>query len=65
MELLKHLSDKILIAFLKFTSGFAQELTRAGQIEQRAWHDQRRHFLKGLSLMAKRRYSRIAEPLKK
>jgi hypothetical protein len=56
MELLKHYSDKLLIGFLKLTSGFANELTGVGQEEQRAWREQRLRNLRGLSLMSKRRH---------
>jgi hypothetical protein len=59
MELLKHLSDKILIGFLKFTSGFGRELTRAGWQEQKLWRDQRLHNLKGLSRISKLRYKQL------
>jgi hypothetical protein len=64
MELLKHYTDKLLIAFLKLTSGFAKELTSIGYEEQKAWREQRLRNLKGLSLMSQQRHaknSRVAE----
>jgi hypothetical protein len=61
MEFLKHISDKMLIGFLRFTSGFARELTPEGRAEQRMWRQQRQHFLKGLSIMSQRRYSKKSE----
>jgi len=64
MEFFKHLSDRMLIGFLKFTSGFGKELTREGWDEQRLWREQRRHFLKGLSIMSQRRYAKKSEPAK-
>ena len=64
MEFLKHLSDKILVGFLKFTSGFARELTRDGREEQKMWREQRLRDLKGLSIMAKLRYGKKAESVK-
>ena len=61
MEFLKQLSDKLLIWFLKSTSGFGRELTRAGRHEQTSWRDQRLRDLKGLSVMSKQRYSKKAD----
>jgi hypothetical protein len=64
MEFLKHVSDKLLIGFLKATSGFARELTREGRDEQKSWREQRLRNLKGLSMMSKLRYGKRAESAK-
>lgn len=61
MEFFKHLSDKILIRFLKVTSAFGRELTREGWEEQKLWREQRLHNLKGLSIMSKQRYRKKGE----
>ncbi|HEX9663778.1 MAG TPA: hypothetical protein VGB27_15940 [Candidatus Binatia bacterium] len=63
MEYIKHLSDEFLIWFLKFTSGFARELTGAGRHEQTLWREQRLRDLKGLSIMSIQRYSKKADPI--
>jgi hypothetical protein len=63
VELIKHLSDKILIWFLKSTSGFAKELTKHGQEEQNSWREQRLRNLKGLSIRSKQRYVDKAKPV--
>jgi very-short-patch-repair endonuclease len=55
MEWLKDLSDKLLIWFLKRTSGFGQELTRDGRAEQLLWRDLRRRNLHGLRLRSQQR----------
>ena len=55
MEWIKDFSDKLLIWFLRVTSGFAGELTRDGQHEQRLWREQRLRNLKGLALRSHER----------
>jgi len=57
MEWIKDLSDKLLIWFLRATSGFAGELTRDGQNEQRHWREQRLRNLKGLALRSHERFT--------
>ena len=57
MEWLKDLSDKLLIWFLHATSGFAGELTRDGEKEQRLWRDQRLRNIKGLALRSRERFA--------
>jgi hypothetical protein len=61
MEFFKHLSDKILIRFLKVTSAFGRELTTEGRDEQKLWREQRLRNLKGLSIMSKERYREKVE----
>jgi hypothetical protein len=61
MEFFKHLSDKILIRFLKVTSTFGRELTTEGRDEQKLWREQRLRNLKGLSIMSKQRYREKVE----
>ncbi len=61
MEWFKHLSDKILIWFLKVTSGFGRELTKDGRDEQKAWRAQRLRNLKGLSIRSQERYAAKAK----
>jgi hypothetical protein len=53
MEWIKHLSDKVVIWFLRKTSGFGKELTRAGQVEQLIWREQRLRNLKGLTMRSR------------
>ena len=55
MEWIKHLSDKLLIWFLRATSGFGKELTRDGKTEQRLWSEQRLRNLKGLAIRSRER----------
>lgn len=50
MEWIKDLSDKLILLFLKITSGFGTELTHEGRTEQGMWRQQRLRNLKGLSL---------------
>jgi hypothetical protein len=57
MELIKHLSDKLIIWFLKATSSFGRELTGAGRREQQLWREQRLRNLKGLSIRSQERYA--------
>jgi hypothetical protein len=61
MEWFKHLSDRILICFLKSTSGFGKELTQDGHEEQRSWREQRLRNLKGLSIRSRERYAEKAK----
>jgi hypothetical protein len=60
MEFFKQLSDKLLIWFLKSTSGFGRELTTEGREEQKAWREQRLRNLKGLSIRSRGRYEEKA-----
>ncbi len=57
MEILKYLTDKILIWFLEITSGFGKELTGEGRLEQKFWREQRSRNLRGLSLRSEQRYT--------
>jgi len=57
MEWIKDLSDKLLIWFLRVTSGFGTELTRDGQTEQRLWREQRLSNLEGLAIRSRERFS--------
>jgi hypothetical protein len=61
MEFFKHVSDKILIRFLKVTSAFGRELTREGWDEQKLWREQRLRNLKGLSIISKQRHGKKVE----
>ncbi len=61
MEYFKHLTDKILIWFLKTTSGFGKELTGEGRLEQRFWREQRLRNLKGLSIRSRQKRAKKAE----
>jgi hypothetical protein len=56
MEWIKDLSDKLLIWFLRVTSGFAKELTRDGKSEQGAWRERRLRNLKGLAIRSRQRF---------
>jgi hypothetical protein len=62
MEFLKALSDKLLIGFLKITSGFGKELTRDGHYEQREWRARRLRNLKGLTIRSDQRYAKKSDP---
>jgi hypothetical protein len=57
MEWIKDLSDRFVIWFLRKTSGFGKELTRAGQEEQLFWREQRLRNLKGLTMRSRQRRS--------
>jgi hypothetical protein len=57
MEWIKDLSDKLLIWFLRVTSGFGTELTRDGKTEQRLWREQRLRNLEGLAIRSRERFS--------
>jgi hypothetical protein len=56
MEWIKDLSDRIVIWFLRKTSSFGKELTRAGQAEQLLWREQRLRNLKGLAMRYRQRH---------
>ena len=62
MELLKDLSDRFIIWFLKRTSGFGSELTREGLAEQALWREQRLRNLRALALHSQQRFRRPAQP---
>lgn len=50
MEWFKDFSDKLILGFLKLTSGFGKELSAEGRREQEHWREQRLRNLKGLSI---------------
>ena len=56
MELIKDLSDQLIIWFLRATSGFGKELTKDGKIEQALWREQRLRNLQGLALRSRERF---------
>lgn len=62
MEWIKDLSDKLLIWFLRATSGFGKELTRDGQTEQGLWRDQRLRNLQGLAIRSRERLGHKSTP---
>ena len=55
MDRIKTLSDKLILWFLRATSGFGRELTRAGRVEQEMWRRQRLSNLKGLAIRSRQR----------
>ena len=55
MEWLKDLSDKLVIGLLRWSSGFAKELTADGKLEQRQWRDLRLKNLRALALRSGKR----------
>jgi len=55
MDRIKTLSDKLILWFLRATSGFGKELTRAGRVEQEMWREQRLRNLKGLAIRSRQR----------
>ncbi len=57
MEWLKDLSDRLIIWLLRWTSGFARELTADGKNEQRQWREQRWRNLQGLAQRWRQRSS--------
>jgi hypothetical protein len=57
MEWIKDLSDKLIIWFLRVTSGFGKELTEDGAKEQALWREQRLKNLQSLSLRSRQRFS--------
>lgn len=58
MEWIKDLSDKLLIWFLRATSGFGKELTQDGRNEQALWREQRLRNLAGLALRSRERFEK-------
>ena len=56
MEWLKDLSDRLIIWFLRVSSGFGKELTIDGKREQGLWREQRRRNLRGLALRSQERF---------
>lgn len=56
MEWFKHISDKLLIWFLRRSSGFAKELTADGRAEQALWRDQQRRSLRALAMRSQQRF---------
>ncbi|HEX2931333.1 MAG TPA: hypothetical protein VHV54_16535 [Candidatus Binatia bacterium] len=56
MEWIKNLSDKLIIWFLRATSGFGKELTADGKKEQVLWREQRLRNLQGLALRSRERF---------
>jgi hypothetical protein len=55
MEWLKDLSDRLIIWFLRISSGFGKELTIDGKREQELWREQRLRNLRGLALRSQER----------
>lgn len=56
MEWLKDLSDKLIIWFLRTSSGFGKELNADGRREQQLWREQRLRNLQGLAQRSKQRF---------
>ncbi len=56
MEWLKELSDRLIIWFLRVSSGFGKELTADGKQEQELWREQRLRNLRGLALRSQERF---------
>jgi hypothetical protein len=56
MEWLKDLSDRLIIWFLRVSSGFGKELTIDGKREQELWREQRLRNLRGLALRSQERF---------
>ncbi|HXT54546.1 MAG TPA: hypothetical protein VN826_08590 [Candidatus Eisenbacteria bacterium] len=56
MEWLKDLSDRLIIWFLRISSGFGKELTIDGKREQELWREQRLRNLRGLALRSQERF---------
>jgi hypothetical protein len=56
MEWLKALSDRLIIWFLRVSSGFSEELTIDGKREQESWREQRLRNLRGLGLRSQERF---------
>jgi len=56
MEWLKDLSDRLIIWFLRVSSGFGKELTIDGKREQELWREQRLRNLRGLALRSEERF---------
>jgi hypothetical protein len=58
MEWIKHLSDKLILGFLRVTSGFNKELNAEGRREQEYCREQRLRNLKGLSIRWQQRHGK-------
>jgi hypothetical protein len=58
MEWIKDLSDRLIIWFLRVSSGFGKELTVDGKREQELWREQRLRNLRGLALRSHERFGR-------
>jgi len=56
MEWLKDLSDKLIIWFLRASSGFGKELNADSRREQQLWREQRLRNLQGLAQRSKQRF---------
>jgi len=56
MEWIKDLSDRLIIWFLRVSSGFGKELTVDGKREQELWREQRLRNLSGLALRSHERF---------
>ena len=56
MEWLRDLSDRLIIWFLRASSGFGKELTVDGKREQELWRKQRLRNLRGLALRSQERF---------
>ena len=56
IEEVKHLSDKLLLWFLRVSSQFEGELTQEGRTEQATWRDQRLRDLQGLAIRSRQRF---------
>jgi hypothetical protein len=56
MEWIKELSDRLLLWFLRATSGFGSELTQDGRSEQALWREQRFRNLQALALRSRQRF---------
>ena len=56
MEWLKDLSDRLIIWFLRVSSGFGKQLTPDGKREQELWREQRLRNLRGLALRSQERF---------
>jgi len=56
MEWIKDLSDRLIIWFLRVSSGFGKELTLDGKREQELWREQRLRNLRGLALRSQERF---------
>jgi hypothetical protein len=56
MEWIKNLSDKLILWFLRATSGFGKELTAEGKKEQQLWREQRLRNLQGLAQRSRQRF---------
>ena len=57
MEWIKELSDRLLLWFLRVTSGFEKELTTEGRTEQSSWREQRLRNLEGLAIRSRQHLS--------